>query len=162
MVYGHFYQNLVFSIFEFLNHFNYFVTSNFYIGLEINAQELLNIISQLRDSNLDHLFLSNVLGSQSCECTFRSGMACTMVNFSTHDIIHIDLIELRYSTDYQVNYLIVMSSSGINTSKMFHSKLPSNSEISETVEMAITSQCQAYGVEVEDHWIINPNFDYIQ
>ena len=68
---------------------NNFITSNAYICVELNAHALISfLITIIKHFNSDHsLFLPWLLGSQSCEKTFRSarsmtGTFSTVINFS--------------------------------------------------------------------------------
>lgn len=77
-----------------------FVTTNAYHCVEINAHGLIFFILFLKENNLDHLFLPDLLGSQQCEAIFRqirslSSTFSTVTNASMLEIIgKISKIEL--------------------------------------------------------------------
>ena len=66
-----------------------FITSNAYMCVEVNAHSLLGFFIMIRDALPDHsaCFIPWMLGSQTCERTFRSlrsmtGTFSTVINFS--------------------------------------------------------------------------------
>ena len=64
-----------------------FITSNAYCGVELNAHAMVNFLRSVRDCvNNDSCFVPWLLGSQTCETTFRaarsmSSVYSTVINF---------------------------------------------------------------------------------
>ena len=64
-----------------------FITSNAYFGVELNAHAVVNFLRSIRDCvNDDSYFVPWLLGSQTCETTFRavrsmSSAYSTVINF---------------------------------------------------------------------------------
>lgn len=70
-----------------------FISTNAYTCIEINAHSLIQLTIKLRAINRPDLFLTHLLGSQSCEGTFRqlrsmSTTESTVVNFTILDMIN--------------------------------------------------------------------------
>lgn len=70
-----------------------FISSNAYTCIEINAHSLVQLIVKLREMNRPDIFLPYLMGSQSCESTFRilRGMTSTqstVVNFTMLEMIN--------------------------------------------------------------------------
>lgn len=69
-----------------------FITNNCYSCFEINSHALVILIVQLKQNNLDHLFKTELIGSQPCEAHFRqirsmTSTYSTVVNCSMLEII---------------------------------------------------------------------------
>lgn len=80
---------------------NNFISHNCYSCVEINAHSLVFLILNLKERKLDHLFQSQLLGSQQCESIFRqirsfTSTYSTVTNCSLLEIIRrISKIELQ-------------------------------------------------------------------
>lgn len=70
-----------------------FISNNAYTCIEINAHSLIKLILKLRDMNRPDLFVPMLMGSQSCESTFRqlrsmTSTCSTVVNFTMQEMIN--------------------------------------------------------------------------
>lgn len=70
-----------------------FISVNAYTCIEINAHSLILLTIKLRDINRPELFLTHLLGSQSCESTFRqlrsmTSTEATVINFTMLEMIN--------------------------------------------------------------------------
>lgn len=70
-----------------------FLSENAYTCLELNAYGLLHLITKLRDSKQEQLFIPNIFSSQNCEETFRIFRSMTSANwtkiyFTIYEVLH--------------------------------------------------------------------------
>lgn len=78
-----------------------FITHNAFDCLELNAYNLLHLITKFRDAKEPQLFLPGLFNSQGCEHTFRhfrsmSTANWTKINFTFYELIHmIGRMELK-------------------------------------------------------------------
>lgn len=59
-----------------------FISPNAYSCIEINAHNLVRIIRNLRDSEMQELFLTFLFANQPCEETFRQLRSMRTINFT--------------------------------------------------------------------------------
>lgn len=142
-----------------------FMSSNAYACLEINAHSLIKFIIKLRNSNRLELFLPLLLGSQTCESTFRqlrsmTSTFSTVVNFTLYDMLQ-RLRRIQLLND------IVTKSSEICPELKFPryerkmakapDVLPSDSELIELIESArqeATCDANNVGINAEDNFFL--------
>lgn len=70
-----------------------FLTSNAYMCIETNAENLLKLVRRFRDEEKQELFLTTLFDSQACERAFRQFRAMgtpnfTRVNFTLYELLH--------------------------------------------------------------------------
>lgn len=70
-----------------------FISSNAYMCIEVNAENLLALVRRFRDNGTPELFLTTLFDSQACERAFRQFRAMgtanyTKVNFSLYELLH--------------------------------------------------------------------------
>lgn len=132
-----------------------FISQNCYACVEINAHSLVFLMLYLKERKLDHLFNTEMLGSQQCESFFRqirslTSTYSTVSNGSLLEIIHrITKIELQNKISHiklkhysfprlgkpSGSYYPHVNRNGINLSDTLI-KLPSQEEIIREIELA--------------------------
>ena len=116
-----------------------FITSNSYVCVEINAHSLLAVILTLRHSEQQQCFLPWILGSQSCEQTFRSlrsmtGTFSTIINFSMLGILHrLHKLAIKHDLESQSNLGILCPRLKPHHSKEGHGTNPKNQQVLNTI-----------------------------
>jgi hypothetical protein len=118
---------------------NFFITSNTYSGIELNAHNLLVYLVKCRDSGKPELFLPALQTSQTCEGYFRrtrsmTSTFSTVVNFTIFDLLH------RAKRSQAITEIInelgesyVFPREEITSNHYVATKLPDNKTISEIV-----------------------------
>lgn len=122
-----------------------FISTNAYTCIEINAHSLVLLITKLRALNRPDLMLTHLLGSQSCESTFRllrsmTTTQSTVINFNMLEMIHrlrrIELqSEIMSSVPVDIKFPRVHRK---KTSAKLNNAFPSNNEIETLIENART------------------------
>lgn len=134
---------------------DHFITQNCYACVEINAHAIVFLMLYLKERKLDHLFHSEMLGSQQCESMFRqirslTSAYSTVTNGSLLEIIsRISKIELQNDISHiklkhfnfpriglpSSSFYPRVNRNGLNPSENFV-PLPSQQEIIQEIEMA--------------------------
>lgn len=137
-----------------------FISNNAYACIELNAHSLVKYIIQLRTNDQPHLFITKLLGSQSCESTFRqvrslTSTYSTVVNFTMYDMLH-RLKKIQMQSDIitdcpELNFPRVTTKQ--NKAQKIPTVFPSNEEIvfliSAAKEEAIVDTKQL-GIDMKD------------
>lgn len=121
---------------------NNFITPNAFDCLELNAYNMLHLITKFRNEGNPNLFLPGIFNSQGCEHTFRHFRAMstanyTKINFTLYELLHmIGRVELKNEIE---NSKLTNS---INFPRLHKPEkhtifaLPSNEEIKKVLEKA--------------------------
>lgn len=123
-----------------------FITKNAYECVEINSHNLVSLIRMFRDNQLEELFIPLLMSSQPCEETFRTLRSMgtvnfTKINFTLLEVLHMtSRVELLNKIVYfkLVNSQISFPRNKISSTSLNSFKLPSDSEIEETISKAKT------------------------
>lgn len=140
-----------------------FISSNAYECVELNANNLIHLISKLRNEKKDELFLPLLFNSQICETTFRQvrsmgTMNYTKVNFSLLQFLHvIKRIEILNHISYVKlqNSNIAFPNVEKRSARSKSWPLPTDAEIFEVLEKARKDaiyDLQKLGVELPDDY----------
>lgn len=122
-----------------------FLSQNAFTCLELNAYNLLNLITKLRDSNQDHLFMPSLFSSQNCEHTFRRFRSMTTanwtkINFSMCEVLHmVARVELMNDISFfklSKSTVFPRIQNQTDVSRTTYS-LPENTEIQAMLEKAL-------------------------
>lgn len=145
---------------------NNFITYNTYMGVEINANSLIQLIKLFRDRNTPEQFLPALFDSQTCERTFRLFRSTgttqfTKINFTILDLIHmIGRNEVLNDISYCKLNIEGIEMPHKRKSKTIFYELPTNEELYDTIEKAKLEAIQiAQTFEISNHEQIG-NFQF--
>lgn len=148
---------------------NNFITTNTYNCIELNAHSMLLCIVQLREQNLKHLFLPNLMSSQPCESLFRQIRSftttySTVANCSVKEILQrISKIQLQNDivvSETVSNFVFPHLIRNNNKTKPTIYDLPTNNEIlteMQKVKRDVMNDAIALGI-IKEKQTNNTNF----
>lgn len=121
-----------------------FISDNAYNCAELNAYNLLHLISKFRDANTPELFLPTLYQSQACEETFREWRSMTTVNWTRINLSLLEVIHLTGRIELRNEIVHFKLADGNvcfpriqNKSKKIHIyPLPNDEQISRTLKEA--------------------------
>lgn len=121
-----------------------FISDNAYICVELNALNMLRLISKLRNAGKPEWFLPYLFDSQTCESTFRQMRSMgtinfTKINFTLLELFHlIERVELQNEIVYNrlAHTDIVFSRIKQRVQHDHVHDLPSNQELVDTLKTA--------------------------
>lgn len=137
-----------------------FITLNAYKCIEINAANLILIIKRFRDEGMEQLFIPTLFNSQANEEIFRilrsmGTMNFTRINFTLLELFHlIGRVELQNNIVYikLAGKNISFPRNKINDAELNRSKLPTDKEISDTMDRArnaAINDASKFGIHTE-------------
>lgn len=143
---------------------NNFVTRPAYASVEINATNLVLLTKKFRDKNIENLYLSILFNSQPCEEIFRQFRSMGTLNYTKINFTLLELFHLvgRVELENEIVYMnladtnILFPRNKINKAKLNQFKLPSDTEISDTLNQAKKSaieDAEKFGMIIESNEI---------
>lgn len=154
-----------------INLTNNFITSNAYLCIELNAENLIILTKKFRDEDLEKCFVPAIFNSQPCEETFRKLRSMgtinyTKINFTLLQLLHLisrvelmnDIMHFKLADDE-----IFFPRNPLKRAKENQFGLPSDIEIKKTVSralMAAVEDAKKFGMCVSKDDIANCVYKY--
>lgn len=137
----------------------HFITQNAYSCIELNAKNLIVLITKFRDEKLDKYFLPTLFNSQPCESFFRKvrsmgTMNYTRVTFTILELIHlVGRVELMNDIMYFKlgDVDVKFPRNTINKGDLNPFELPSDGDIHRTIQRALNvalEDAKNFGINV--------------
>lgn len=139
-----------------------FISENAFVCLELNAYGLLHLITKLRDSKQEHLFIPSIFSSQNCEETFRTFRSMTSVNWTKINFTIYELLHMirRIETANDIAYFKLsdqvifprLQNRSLGNFPTFN--LPTNDDIQATLNQALEAallKAERFGIHVDNN-----------
>lgn len=121
-----------------------FISRNAYTCIELNAANIVLLTKRFRDQNIEELFMPTLFNSQPNEEIFRQFRSMGTINFTKINFTLLELFHLvgRVELQNDIVYFklaekdIQFPRNKLNQAKLNQHKLPSDTQISETINKA--------------------------
>lgn len=148
-----------------------FITSNAYMCIELNAQNLTVLTKHFRDENMKEYFIPTIFNSQPCEETYRKMRSMGTINFTKINFTLLELFHLIGRVELMNNIMyfkladldVIFPRDPLKQAEENQFELPSDTEIEKSIAEALAvavNDARKIGIEVSQDDIRNCPIDF--